>query len=442
MFFWVCKVFGVVPNAVVYTIPNNNFENYSQLEYIAITPDGTKAYVTDQENNHVNIIDIATNKVTGFVADPSNTFNQPFGIAISPNGSQAYVGNFSGSTVSIIDVASDTVISTVIDGGSTINTPYAIAFTPDGTKAYVTNKSSFGGVSVVDTASGSVTKTVTDLMSPTLNQSTAVAFAPNGSLAYVANIAGSPNVISIIDVVSDTVVSTVTDAGSTIQTPLGIAFTPRGTKAYVANNAFFQPSVSVVDVGTGTVTGTVTDLNPITLLAPLQIVITKDGTTAYVTNSQGASSGSTVSMINVATDAVTSIVGNSDFSVPTGLAITPNGAAVYVVNQGNSTISIIGAGIASPTNIHGCKTKDTFFTETDFINKITWQAATSGGTPVSYNIYRDSALTQLITAVPSTIFFYYDHNRNPGTTYTYYIAAVDVFGNISTPVSVVVTQPC
>ena len=344
--------------------------------------------------------------------------------------------------MSIIDVASDTVVNTVVDLGSTISTPYAIAFTPDGSKAYVTNKSPFGGVSIIDSVSNTVTGLVTDLGSPTLNESTAVAFTPDGSIAYVANIGGSPNVISIVEVSSDTVVNTVSDGSATIQTPLSIAFTPDGTKAYVANNAFFAPTVSVINVGSGSVTGTVTDLIPATLLSPFNVIITPDGTTAYVTNSSGANSGSMVSIINVATNSATGLVGNSNFAAPAGLAITPNGTEVYVVNQQNSTISVIGLGIASPTHVQGCKTKNVFFTRTDFINKLSWQAPSSGGTPVSYNLYRDAGLTQLISGVPGTVYEYYDHNRNPNLTYTYYITAADVFGNVSAPSSVVVTQAC
>ncbi len=79
-----------------------------------------KHNVTDEENNHVSVIDIATNKVVGLVSDPSSTFNQPFGIAISPDGTKAYVSNFSSNTVECIDVASDTVVNTVVDLGSTL----------------------------------------------------------------------------------------------------------------------------------------------------------------------------------------------------------------------------------------------------------------------------------------------------------------------------------
>ena len=48
---------------------------------IAITPDGTKAYVTNQNANTVSVIDTATNTVVGSAIPVGSA---PFGIAICP----------------------------------------------------------------------------------------------------------------------------------------------------------------------------------------------------------------------------------------------------------------------------------------------------------------------------------------------------------------------
>jgi YVTN family beta-propeller protein len=50
----------------------------------------------------------------------------PIGIAITPDGSPAYVANFTNSTVSVINTASDTIIATMPAGLS----PAGIAITP------------------------------------------------------------------------------------------------------------------------------------------------------------------------------------------------------------------------------------------------------------------------------------------------------------------------
>ena len=67
----------------------------------------------------------------------------------------AYVTNLF-DNVSVIDTASNTVTATVAVGSG----PEGVAITPDGAFAYVTNGNS-GTVSVIDTASNAVTATVT-----------------------------------------------------------------------------------------------------------------------------------------------------------------------------------------------------------------------------------------------------------------------------------------
>src|SRR3989441_12195521 len=67
----------------------------------------------------------------------------------------AYVTNVFASTVSVIDTASNTVTSTVAVG----SIPFGVAITPDGTRAYVANENS-NSVSVIDTASNTVVAAV------------------------------------------------------------------------------------------------------------------------------------------------------------------------------------------------------------------------------------------------------------------------------------------
>ena len=58
----------------------------------------------------------------------------PTGIAVTPDGTKAYVAN-SGSNVSVIDTTTNTLSSSITAG----NNPTAVAITPDGTFAYVCN---------------------------------------------------------------------------------------------------------------------------------------------------------------------------------------------------------------------------------------------------------------------------------------------------------------
>jgi len=61
-------------------------------------------------------------------------------IAITPDGTRAYVTNTAGQNISVIDTrpTDNTVILTINAGGSAGDQPNTIAITPDGTRAYVT----------------------------------------------------------------------------------------------------------------------------------------------------------------------------------------------------------------------------------------------------------------------------------------------------------------
>ena len=92
----------------------------------------SRAYVTISGQDSVWVIDTRTNTLVTFISVGAS----PTGVAITPDGTRAYVANdsFSGS-VSVIDTTSNTVVATIAVGGY----PGGIAITPDGTRAYVTN---------------------------------------------------------------------------------------------------------------------------------------------------------------------------------------------------------------------------------------------------------------------------------------------------------------
>ncbi len=98
------------------------------------------------------MIDTSTNTVIATIG-----MFQPVGAAITPDGTRVYVTNSSPTfgSVSVIDTASNTVIATVGIGPDA----QLLAITPDGTHAYA---ASFGSnsVFVIDTATNTVTGTV------------------------------------------------------------------------------------------------------------------------------------------------------------------------------------------------------------------------------------------------------------------------------------------
>jgi YVTN family beta-propeller protein len=82
--------------------------------------------------------------------------DQPVGVAVSADGSRAYVTNLNSDNVSVIDTSSNMVTATVTVGDQ----PIGVAVSADGSRVYVANQES-DNVSVIDTLSNMVTVTVT-----------------------------------------------------------------------------------------------------------------------------------------------------------------------------------------------------------------------------------------------------------------------------------------
>ena len=409
------------PNMVIDTIPTSSFQAGASLNLIAISRDGSTAYVPDAAHNTVYTIRTSDFVVTGTVSDPHSILQDPQYIAITPDGTKAYISNVSSShySVGILDITSNSITGSIT---GSFNFPIGIAFTPNGNIAYIANNNG-ASVNVVDVIHDTVVSTLTG----SFNKPSFIATSPVGTKAYVSNLLG--NNVSIV--MNNAVTGTV---GGAFVIPEGIAITPNGSTAYVANATANR--VNIVDVVSNVVTGTVSAVAG-AFHTPFLIAITPDGTMAYVTNRNG----SAVSIIDLVTNMVTSTV--SVGTLPNGLAITPNGQEVWVVNAGDDSISIIGSAISSPTQVRGCKTQNAFLTQTEYVNVLTWQPPTRS-TAVKYVIYRDAALTDVAGTVLATAnpLQFLDRNRNPRATYTYYIVAFDAAGNSSPAAVITVTQAC
>jgi YVTN family beta-propeller protein len=234
-------------NSNTVTVINTANDNFTATvpvgtgpEGVAASPDGTKIYVTNINYgglSTVSVIDTATNKVTATV--PVGQKYGSFGVAVTSDGTNAYVADRDINCVSVIDTGTNTVIATIPVGKG----PLGVAVNTDGTKVYVTNRDS-NTISIIDTATNKVTATVPVGLGPR-----GVAVNPNGTKIFVTN--GESNNVSVIDTAKNTVKASVT-VGSY---PFGVAVSPDGTKVYVANN--LNNCVSVIDAATNTVTTTV-----------------------------------------------------------------------------------------------------------------------------------------------------------------------------------------
>ena len=148
----------------------------------------------------------------------------------------------------------------------------------------------------------------------------------------------------------------------------------------------------------------------------------------------------TVNIIDIATNTVIPPTIAVDQS-PANIAISPNGQFAYVSNYTSNTVNVIALQ-SFQIAAQGCMSQDTFFLQEDLINNLTW-SATGPSLPVSYTIYRDAELTDLVALIPATEpLQFLDHNRLPGITYTYYLVGTNAVGTTSNPVVITVTEPC
>ena len=185
-----------------------------------------------------------------------------------------------------------------------------------------------------------------------------IAITPDNRFAYVANNHG--NTVTVINLQTNLVALTLSDAS--FNQPYTVTINAAGTKAYVTNSN--GSTITIIDIATNTVTGTITGFD-----GPSGMAITPDGVYAYVNNYggpiAGSGNGTTVRVVNLQTNLIVGAaitVGQA----PASLAITPDGAFVYVINYvngllGTGTISIIATesntvvgaitGFSGPFNI-------------------------------------------------------------------------------------------
>jgi YVTN family beta-propeller protein len=156
--------------------------------------------------------------------------------------------------------------------------PYALAVA--GRKLYVSEWNG-GGVSVIDTAMGTVVKRI-----PTGGHASGLAVSPDGARLFVAN--ALSDTVSVIDTSDDTVAATV-DVSPYPRAPMGslpnaVALSPDGKALYVANGG--NNDVAVVDTATYTIRGLIP-----TAWFPSALMVSGDGRLLYVTNMKGLGAG-------------------------------------------------------------------------------------------------------------------------------------------------------
>ncbi|GAA4542931.1 Hsp70 family protein [Pseudonocardia xishanensis] len=239
----------------------------------------------------------------------------PGRVAITHDGAHAYTTNNGSNDVSVVDTATNSVTATVPVGEG----PVLVAVSPDDAHVYVTSIAA-AQLAVISTADNTVVATVSTGRGPV-----GIAVSADGSTVYVAN--RDSNSLTVVDAKSNGVSGTIRVPGG----PFAVALSPDATTAYVTGAS--DGTLSVVDVASKKVTGTVT-----VGANPGCVKIGADGTRAFVTSYDTAS----LKVVDVSDAAKPSVAA----SLPVGrqpayVALSPDASRAYVVNQGDASVSVV-----------------------------------------------------------------------------------------------------
>ena len=289
-----------------------------------------RAYITNQLDNSVSVIDVSSRSVLTTIPVSSG----PRTLAIVPSRKEVYVSNpDAGGAISIVDADLNSVVDTItgyagVSGG---------AATPDGSRVYV-GVTSTNMVIVIDTSTRAVITSI-----PVGNFPFQIAVSPDGLQLYVSNL--SAGTISVISTISNTVQDTIL-VGTAVD---GLQVTPDGASLLVTNEN--ADTVTVINTGTNSIETSI----PVGDF-PVDVAITPDGMKAYVSNE----SAGTVSIISIPSRTVVGSI--SVGAAPYGVDVTPDGTELYVVNRLSDSVSVVDTatdtvvdtiGVGSGPRSHG-----------------------------------------------------------------------------------------
>ena len=187
-----------------------SFKVGGEPEGVDMRPDGRVVYVTSEEDSQVAVIDAVDLKLLRtFKVGP-----RPRSTGFLPDGSRAYVPAENGASISVIDAKAHRVLDTIkLEGGSTVR-PMGTAVSPDGRLLFVTTGRG-KNVVFIDTQTNKPVGQVEAGERPW-----GIAVSRDGRTVFTAN--GPSNDVTFIDVESRKVIATV-KAGDR---PWGVVYVP------------------------------------------------------------------------------------------------------------------------------------------------------------------------------------------------------------------------
>jgi YVTN family beta-propeller protein len=250
------------------------------VEGVAVTPDGSTAYLAETGQYYVIADDLATKAQTKIEVGA-----YPQDVAVSPTGKVVYATVTAGDTgpggsdvIAAIDPATNKVTADIRVGPA----PRQVVFSDDGSTAYVTTET---GIYEISTATSRVVRVIPE--AGATNGPQGIALSPNGATLYVTN--PDAGTVAAIDAASGKVVA----SASGLAEPYSVTVTPSGSTLYVAD--MNSDSVSVLSAATMKASATVSVGR-----LPMSVTTSPDGSQVWVGNGYTGD----VSVISTATNSV------------------------------------------------------------------------------------------------------------------------------------------
>ncbi len=287
---------------------------------VAINPSGAKAVMVLQ--NSVKVVNLVTNAVS-----PALNTGTPNQVLTTADGLYCMIGNYLGN---IVSYATETIVATTLN----TTTPDFLAVSPNGPRAATAHVLRKEMMEVVNTngAGGFLEEVVPTGPIPEGDKARNVALTPDAARAVVIN--NHSQNATVIDVLAKEILAVVPCG----ERPGGVAVTPDGTKAVVAN--LDSSFATVIDLATYAAT------NVTLSRRQSQVAISPDSLYAYI---PVVADGDGVWRLNLSTLAPaggkipTGDMGGIGymFDNASGIALSPDGAALAVCGSFTNNVSII-----------------------------------------------------------------------------------------------------
>jgi YVTN family beta-propeller protein len=356
---------------------------------VALSPDGTRAYVTEPSDDRLVVLDTHSGAVLATVT----VGETPSGLAVSPNGSQVWVVNtdlpattigspstspspttsssnnasqLNAGSVSVVSTATDSVVGTIaVDGPG----PIDAAFSPDGHWAYVTNNgvAAGGSVNIIDTSTlavvGSYAPTTPLPPGSTGWNPTSVAVSGDGRQLWVSAVndldepSGTPDDVSVFDTATHAQLAEI-PVGSG---PYFMAMSADGHDAYVADKV--SCDIRQIDTSTFKVVSTVSW--PAKEGCPFGLAVGPDDAVYTVTGEDhtfdeghaGNAFGSVhftspqgTAPLQATTPPTATVLGKVGTD-PVTVALSADGTEAYVVDADRPTVDVVDTATGIVTSV-------------------------------------------------------------------------------------------